>query len=97
MGYPVWDVPCATAFSVQTTHFITFKTASRTLLSDRMVIDTQIPIEKRAWLEGFYYQLGGQVRQLVTLFLMFYVTLQRLLSVGKGSRGKPQGENLSRP
>ena len=27
-GYPVRDVPCAMAFSDQTTHFITFKTAS---------------------------------------------------------------------
>ena len=29
-GYPIWDVPCATAFSVQTTHFISLKTASQT-------------------------------------------------------------------
>jgi hypothetical protein len=28
MGYPISDVPCGEAFSVQTTHFITFKTAS---------------------------------------------------------------------
>ena len=27
-GYPISDVPCGEAFSVQTTHFITFKAAS---------------------------------------------------------------------
>jgi len=27
-GYPISDVPCGEALSVQTTHFITFKTAS---------------------------------------------------------------------
>ena len=58
---------------------------SETLLSNRMVIDTQIPIEKKAWLEGFFTNGRGQVRQLVTLFLMYYVTLQRLLSEGKES------------
>ena len=36
-GYPVWDVPCATAFSVQTTHFITFKTASQKAVNSSTV------------------------------------------------------------
>jgi len=28
IAHPISDVPCGDAFSVQTTHFITFKTAS---------------------------------------------------------------------
>ena len=33
LGYPIWDVPCGEAFSDQTTHFITYKTASQGMMS----------------------------------------------------------------
>lgn len=66
---------------------------SETLLSNRMVIDTQVPIEKRAWLEGYFLPTGGAGPSVDHTLLDALCNRTTPLVEEKGSRGKPQAKN----